>query len=236
MEIISELSPGRIHGLKPYLPWVVELSDGVDIPESPLGIPHPNAVAVATYLKGVYGVRVFPHVRLRDLGEVGLISMAYAARILGIDALVLLQGEGGGRSCSERTTEEAVEYVRSFKGLEELRVGGILTLKYPAEKIVKRGLSSLDFFLVMRYSGALSTELKEVLERIRAAGKKLYVYVLVETERNREVVESIGQPFVKDVDVPAFVEDAEEFFDGAIISVPKDREGMRMLLEVVRKK
>lgn len=235
-KLIAELSPGRIHGLSPYMPWIVELADAVDIPESPLGIPHPNAVAVAAYIKALHDIEVYPHIRLKDLNDVSLISLAYAVRILGIDGLVMLRGEGGGKNCSGITTEDALEKVTGVKGLTQLKIGAVLSLRYDLRSIRERLYKPFKFFLVLRYSSMLSGEKSELLSKAIKSGKELYPYLIISTDVNRSLVRSIGQPYVEESSVGKVVEEIESRFSGVVISVPQDRGGMKRILEFLRKR
>ncbi len=221
----------------PYLPWVAELADAADIPESPLGEPHPSAVGVAAYLKGKHDMEVYPHVRIRDLNIIALVSKAYLTRILGLDGLVLLRGEGQGRPCLNLGTEEAAEKIKSLKGLGDLRLGAILSLKFSPEKIVERGSNpNLNFYLIIRFSLPLPNELVNALQRVRSEGKELYAYVLIASELNRDLVSKLGQPYIHEEEVNEFVNDVEGIVDGVILSVPKDREGLKRVLLNLRRK
>ncbi len=236
VDIIAEVSPGRIHGIEPYLPWVAELADAVDIPESPLGVPHPNSLAVATFFKTRYNIRVYAHLRVKDLNEVALLSQAYAVKTLGIDGLVLIRGEGGGRECSNLTTEDAAAIIRSTKGLKNLRIGAILSLKYRPEEIMKRAAREFDFFLVIRFPEKVSEDLRSLLTRIKRLGKAVYTYVIVRTEVNKEIVDGLNQPFVMKNNLQGLITEIEDVVDGVILSVPKDREGLRNILEELKKR
>jgi hypothetical protein len=235
-KIIAELSPGRIHGLSPYMPWVVELADAVDIPESPLGIPHPNAVAVAAYLKALHDIEVYPHLRLKDLNDVSLVSLAYAVRILGIDGLVMLRGEGKGKDCLGITTEDALKKVTSVKGLAHLKIGAVLSLRYDPRSLKERLSQPFKFFLILRYSRKLSREKSEILYQALKSGKELYPYLIISTNVNRSLVESLGQPYVRESEIRDLIEEIEGKFSGIVISVPQDREGMKRILENLRRR
>jgi len=237
LKLIAEVSPGRIHGIDPYLPWVTELADAIDIPESPLGEPHPSAVGVAAFLKGRYDAEVYPHVRVRDLSVVALASKAYLVRILRINGLVLLRGEGAKDSCLSLTTEEAARKLRSFKGLKDLRLGAILSLKFSSEKILERGLNQhFNFFLLLRFSPSLSEGLINALSRIRSENKQVYAYVLIASELNKGLVAGLNQPYIKEGDAYEFINGVEGLVDGVVLSVPKDWDGLRRVLTRLRRR
>lgn len=236
VDVIAEVSPGRIHGIEPYLPWIMELVDAVDIPESPLGVPHPNSIAVAAFVKARYGMRVYAHMRVKDLNEVALLSHAYAVKTLGIDGLVLIHGEGRGNRCNSLTTEEAVTVIRSTKGLENLRIGAILSLKYSPEEIMKRVTREFDFFLIIRFPAKVNEELHSLLKGIKGLGKKVYTYIIVRTDVNKEIVEGLNQPFVMKANLKTFINEIEDVVDGVILSVPKDGEGLRKILKELKKR
>jgi len=180
-------------------------------------------------------MEVYPHVRIKDLNIIALASKAYLARILGIDGLVLLRGEGPGKPCINLRTEEAAEKIRSLKGLNQLRLGAILSLKYSPEKVLERGINpNFSFYLLIRFSSTIQKELINVLTKIRSLGRKLYAYVLVASQSNRELVFSLGQPYVREEEVQKFVSNVEGLVDGLVLSVPKDKEGLRRVLIKLR--
>ncbi len=234
LKIIAEVTPGRVHGLQGYFPDVAELADAVDIPESPLGIPHPNSVATATYLKARYGCDVIAHVRLIDLNKVSLLSLAYAAKTFGAYGLVLLSGEGR-RPEWVGSSEEAALIIKGTKGLQGLRLGAILSLRFPPDKVMERVEGPFNFFLATRVDPRNPEEQGEPLRRARALGKEVYPYVIVATKGNRDVISYVKQPFVTEGELRDVVEGFEGIADGVIVSVPHDREGLKRCLRTLRR-
>ena len=234
LKIIAEVTPGRVHGLQGYLPEVAELADAVDIPESPLGIPHPNSVATAAYLKARYGCEVIPHVRLVDLNKVSLLSLAYAAKAFGAYGLVILRGEGRAPTWVG-SSEEAALIIKGTKGLRDLRLGAILSLRYPPDKIVKRAEGPFSFFLATRLDPRNPEEQEESLRHVRSLGKEVYPYVIVATKDNRDVISYVKQPFITEGELRDVVEGLEGLVDGVVVSVPHDREGLKRCLRILRR-
>lgn len=229
LKIIAEVTPGRVHGLRGYFPEVVELADAVDIPESPLGVPHPNSVATAAYLKAKYGCEVIPHVRLADLNKVSLLSLAYAAKAFGAYGLVILRGEGRAPDWIG-SSEEAALIIKGTKGLKDLRLGAILSLRHPPDKIVKRVEGPFNFFLATRLDLRNPEGQEESLRHARSLGKEVYPYVIVATKDNREVISYVKQPFITEGELRDAVERLEGLVDGVVVSVPHDREGLKRCL------
>ncbi len=234
MKIVAEVIPGRVHGLSGYLPDIAGLADAIDIPESPLGIPHPNSVATAAFIKAAYGCEVIPHVRLADLSEVSLLSLAYAARAYGAYGLVILRGEGGGGSFA--SSEDAAKAVHSAKGLEGLKLGAILSLRFNDGDILTRAAGSFEFFLVTRLNPRNPLGRAEVLEAVRGLGKEVFPYIIVATPENADVVTRVGQPCVNEERLPELVEVLEGVVDGVIVSVPHDRAGLLRCLKALRRR
>jgi len=234
LKIVAEVIPGRVHGLSGYLPDVAGLADAIDVPESPLGIPHPNSVATAAFIKAAYGCDVIPHVRLADLNEVSLLSLAYAAKTYGAYGLVILRGEGGGGGFA--SSEEAAAVIRSAKGLEGLKLGAILSLRFGDEEILRRAAGPFSFFLVTRLNPANPLGRAEVLEAVRGLGKEVFPYVIVATDANADVIRRVGQPHVSEEGLPELVEVLEGVVDGVIVSVPHDRAGLRRCLRSLRRR
>ncbi len=232
LKIIAEVSPGRVHGLQGYFPEVAELADAVDIPESPLGIPHPNSVATAAYLKARYGCKVVPHVRLVDLNKVSLLSLAYAAKAFGAYGLVILTGEGRAPLWAG-SSEEAALIIKGTKGLRDLRLGAILSLRYPHDKIRERVEGPFSFFLATRLDPRNPEKQGELLRYVKLLGKEVYPYVIVVTKGNRDVISYMKQPFITEGELRDVVGSLEGLVDGVVVSVPHDREGLKRCLRIL---
>ncbi len=218
-----------MHGLQGYVPDVIELADAIDIPESPLGIPHPNSVATAAYLKARYGCEVIPHVRLTDLNKVSLLSLAYAAKAFDVYGLVILRGEGHVPDWVS-SSEEAALIIKGTKGLRDLRLGAILSLRHPPDKIVKRVEGPFSFFLATRLDLRNPEEQEKSLRHARSLGKEVYPYVIVATKDNRDVISYVKQPFITEGELRDVIERLEGLVDGVVVSVPHDREGLKRCL------
>jgi len=232
LKIIAEVIPGRVHGLQGYFPEVAELADAIDIPETPLGIPHPNSVATAAYLKAKYGCEVIPHVRLVDLNKASLLSLTYAAKTFGSYGLVILTGEGRAPSWV-RSSEEAALIIKGTKGLKDLRLGAILSLRHPPDKILERVKGPFSFFLVTRLDPRNPEEQGKTLRRARLLGKEVYPYVIVATKDNKDVISYVKQPFITEDELRGVVEGLEGLVDGVVVSVPHDREGLKRCLRTL---
>jgi len=79
---------------------------------------------------------------------------------------------------------------------------------------------------VLRASRENIELLKAVSKRARELNKRLYAYLLVATERNRGLVESLKQPFVNLESVEEEALLFKDLVDGLIVSCPNDREGL----------
>ncbi len=235
VKIIAEVTPGRMHGVERYFPEVAELSDAVDIPESPMGIPHPNSVATAAYVRARYGCDVIPHVRLADVNRVSLLSHAYAAKMIGAYGLVMLRGEYLRPSWIS-SSEEAAKVVRGSKGLMDLRLGAILSLRFRDEYVLERVKSLFNFFLVIRADPYEPFRHERVLSTARRMGKEVYPYIIVATRDNREVVAGVKQPFIAEDELRRVVEGFEGLVDGVVVSVPHDPEGLKRCLRVLSRR
>ncbi len=234
MEIIAELKPTKnkyklsktVDKLRPYV-------DFFDIPESPLGKPIAHSVLLASYLREVLGVEVIPHIRVQDLNKTALLSIIGGLEFLGIERVVLLRGDPtSGNSSSKLTVEEAAFYTK--KNSEFLETGAIISLRYPIADILKRISNRyLDFFLVLRAS-----QYQEKLEVVRqyADRKRIYVYIIIATEKNLPFMREIlgDQPLHTLNEVAAFAESVKEFADGVVLSCPFDVDAIVEASKLIR--
>lgn len=226
MKVIAELEPTRnreklLARVKMLAPNV----DAIDIPEAPMGRPIASAPVLAAHLKALYPTLSFiPHIRVIDVNRVGLLSIAGGLKAAGVEEAVLLRGDdpAEGTVVNDLDVEEAAALVKTrIRGAP--RLGAMLSIRYPREKIASRLLSSLDFFMVLR---ALHDreKLAWVAGEARRLGKRLYAYIIVYSERNREKLLSMlgDQPLYPLDRVEEAAEALRGTVDGVVVSSPGD--------------
>jgi len=93
------------------------------------------------------------HVRLADVNHLGFLSLAYAAQFFGVDKLLVTTGDPPkvGKSVGQLTSEKALELARNYN-IKKLKIGAILSLRFPLEKIYERLEKGFDLYLVLRLS------------------------------------------------------------------------------------
>lgn len=207
--------------------------DCFDIPESPLGNPMPNAVATSIYIKEFTGKCVIAHIRLYDVNRIGLLSLALAAQAYGVDGVVLTRGDKPrtGIAVNDIDTIKAIKLLE--REVPELRVGAIISLRYPLKDIIDRINAGASFYLVLRFSREYIDKYMRVLDVAEKQGVILYPYIIVSTEKNQWLIDRIGQPHIPLSDLEEFLEDYKDIlYHGIVLSVPLDLDGLIESLKI----
>ena len=235
MKILMELVPRpSIRYVNEIVSLTKELVDCYDIPESPLGIPSVNSISTGVYIKAVTGKPVVSHIRLYDVNRVALLSLAYAAYTYGVDGVVLTHGDKPVNSIivNELNTEKAIKVLR--KEIPKLRIGAIISLRYPFEKIIRRIGIGADFFLVIRLDTSNFDKYLKILNVAEKEGVKLYPYVIIATEKNKSVLEKLQQPYLRLEELKEFFLKYSMYLHGVVVSVPLDEKNMVKALTIIR--
>ncbi len=234
METIAELEPTKKkHKLNKVVNRLRKYVDLFDIPESPLGKPVAHSVLLASYLREALGVDVIPHIRVQDLNKTALLSIIGGLEFIGINKVVLLRGDPVSNDSTKLTVEEAAFYAKNY--YKKLKVGAIVSLRYPTTEILKRvGNRYLDFFLVLRAS---QYEDKLRIIRQHSSTKKIYVYVIIATEKNLPFLREMlnDQPLHILSEVSSFVDRVRGFADGVVLSCPFDTDAIVEVSKLVKK-
>lgn len=236
MEILVELAPPRRRSeLESFLSCTREYVDCYDIPESPLGYPSPNAIATSIYVKEVTGKCVIPHIRLYDVNTNGLLSLAYAAYLYGVDGIVLTRGDKPkyGSIVEDVDTEKAITFLK--KKIPDLRIGAIISLRYPLSEIKKRISIGADFFLVLRLGRETIEKYVEVNDIARENDVELYPYIIVSTSKNKNLLNKIDHPVLSLSEVDAFINRYKHLFKGILVSCPVDLDGLLKTLKIINR-
>ncbi|RLG80841.1 MAG: hypothetical protein DRO09_02610 [Thermoprotei archaeon] len=230
MKVLAEFFPPRSpDSLTKLALDLADLVDGYDIPESPLGRPYVNSVATAVFLRNVLQDKVlYAHVRLADINLTALLSLALAAEIYGVNALIVTRGDPPmvGDVVSRLKTEEAIEVIKRGGRIGRLKVGGIISLKYPVSDIVRRMKVGADLFLVLRLGMESLHKLRLIAKERTSTRTELIPYVIVKTDRNASIVDSLNQPSITINEVREFIDSIKELVDGIVMSCPMDVQGL----------
>ena len=181
----SVLGLGRdLKYIERFVKTIKSCANGVDIPESSLGYPSINSVVLASIIVNVFNVDTIAHVRLADVNHLGFLSLAYAAQSLSIGRLLVTVGDPPkvGKPVSYLASEDSLKLARVY-GVRRLKIGAILSLRFPLEKIYERLRRDFNFYLVLRFSEKNLDKFAKVSEKATGLGKELYPYVIVATEK-----------------------------------------------------
>ena len=214
---------------------LLRLADSLDVPDAPLGIPAPSSAMIASLLKSRLGdeADVIAHLRTLDVSEMGAVNIAMGLSLAGVRRLLLLRGDPPpfGSPCGP-SPEDVASRLRSV-GLD-LRLGHLLSLAKPMSEVMKRVGLGADFYVVTRPWN--SPSLGSLHRETSARGSKLYVYLVVISERNKGLLSDIPK---EEVVAPNEVFDAVSSLrgnvDGVIVSSPRDLEAQVRALEEARR-
>lgn len=216
MQYYAELHPRRID--EQFL-RSLDQYDGFNIPDSPLGNPSPNPLALGCLVRRVYAdKRIIINQRLLDVNELHLLSIAQGALMLKLD-IALTRGDVPriGRSVGYLSSEEALRLIKS--NVKGISVGLMISMRYPKEDIVRRMQSGADFYLALRVSkpsdlGGLDTG-------------KIIPYVLILTNKNKGILSKINQPYVSEESLREFLTGLRDVgIKGVLLSTPGDHEAL----------
>ncbi|MFO7871067.1 MAG: hypothetical protein R6V03_06505 [Kiritimatiellia bacterium] len=208
---------------------VKDLIDGFNITDSASGMPAPGGTACACVLKKMYPDKItIPMLISNYKGPVELGSAALAAEAMGVDGLLpdpgdppkygnLIRTKADGSCEMLSDPDKILEYRRSTGPAEAVRdflrnntkvstvqFGCLLTARVPAEAAIERMKDSWDFGFFLRLEESTVPKLKEIGAECKRLGKPLYPYLIVETPKNKKILDRIGWP------ASATLETAEE--------------------------
>ncbi|MGC8631700.1 MAG: hypothetical protein ACP5T2_04685 [Thermoprotei archaeon] len=219
MEIYAEFTPQK--SLMSTRDRAAKLGDydGFDIPHSPLGLPSMLPVAIACSLRDAgYNKKIILNQRLSDVNELFIRSLVITAKALGADlAFTIGDAPKFGEPVNHLDSEGALKITKTIdKGV---KVGLFISLRHSREKVLSRLNSEADFFLTMRVN--------RVEDLTNLTTNKMIVYVLISTERNKNLLGSIGQPSVTLSELGDFMSSLRATrVAGALLSAPADDEAL----------
>lgn len=238
MEIMYELAP-----TKNFLEQAEETKDMVDgwnITDSAVGEPAPSGTAVSCVLKERYPEKItIPLFIMHYKGPVEASGLALAADAMNLDGIIISMGDipnYGEPIKMLGSSSEARDFLREEVGIEELKLGSLLTANRSMEDITSRINEDWDFFFFLRLEDKTFDKLKKAAEKCKSQNKPIYPYFLVETPRNEEMIDMIGWPPTTTMDkVEEFASRLEGTVDGIIATCAGDHKGIKELLERLQK-
>ncbi|MEM1626979.1 MAG: hypothetical protein QXV69_06855 [Sulfolobaceae archaeon] len=226
MQYLVELVPNK--NLEKTKREIDELSmyDGFDIPDSPLGNPNILPIAVGAILRERLGKekRIIINQRLYDVNELYVHSLAITASSLNLE-LLFTKGDKPkiGKEVAHLSSEDAVKIAKSYG----VRAGLILSFRKSLSEIRVRLEFPADFYLALNYS-------IELLKNIKENRDKIIPYIIIATEKNLQLLESLGQRFFKKEEVMKVIEELETIgIKVVLISSPKSP--LHILSKIIKK-
>ncbi len=240
---------------------IKDLLDGWNITDSASGIPAPSAAAVACTLKTKYPEKLaYPMLITNYKGPVEIAAVAKACEAVSIDGMILSLGDPPRYGYAIRTrkdgscelltseekfgafrgstgpAEEVREFLREVVKVNDLRLGCLVTSRRPAEDAIARIKEPWDFCFFLRLEEQSLPKLKEVASVCKDLGKAIYPYFVVETQKNKKVLDRIGWTSTTTMDTAVtFAEKLEGIVDGIIATCLGDIDGDKQLLELLQK-
>ncbi|RMG74964.1 MAG: hypothetical protein D6710_00835 [Nitrospirae bacterium] len=238
-----------------------DLVDGWNITDSAGGMPAPSATAVACTLKTKYpNTMALPMLITNYKGPVEIAAVAKACDAVGIDGMIPDPGDAPryghpirtrrDGNCELLTTEEEIEnfrrstgpaeevrdFLREVAKVKNLKLGCLVTSRRPAADAIARIKDQWDFCFFLRLDEESLPKLKEVAEECKKLGKSIYPYFVVETEKNKKVLERIGwAPTTNMEGAEDFAQKLVGVVDGIIATCLGDLEGDKQLLKALQR-
>ncbi|BCS93975.1 hypothetical protein L3N51_00453 [Metallosphaera sp. J1] len=225
MEILAELHPKRkIDKLKKEISSL-EAFDGFDIPDAPLGEPSvmPLAVGVLAREQLNEGKRIILNQRLADVNELFVRSLSITARLFNFD-IAFTKGDKPkfGKEVDQVSTDRAIEISRSYG----VKSGGMLSLRKSREEIFSRLDMPADFFLGLYFGGVSSLEGLPL--------EKIIPYVIIRTEKNREILKALPQPAFDAESVNTVIEELSGIgVKSVLLSSPGDPDSLQRMIKKI---
>lgn len=239
---------------------IKDLLDGWNITDSASGIPAPSAAAVACTLKTKYPDKIaLPMLITNYKGPVEIAAAAKACEAVGIDGMVPDPGDAPrygyaiktnrDGSCElltdpdqfenyRRSTgpaENVRDFLREVAKVNDLKLGCLVTARRPASDAIARIKEPWDFAFFLRLDEESLPKLKEVASECKNLGKAIYPYFVVETAKNKKILERIGWTSTATMEnAVEFAKKLEGVVDGIIATCLGDIEGDKELLRVLQ--
>ncbi|QKQ99170.1 hypothetical protein GWK48_01070 [Metallosphaera tengchongensis] len=223
MEILAEVhAKWKLEKLKKEIDLLSEF-DGYDIPDAALGEPSVIPSVVGTLIRERLGnKRIILNQRLVDVNELFVRSLSITSRMMNFD-VAFTQGDKPkfGHEVNQLSSQRAIEIAKSYN----VRAGGMISLRKSKDEIFSRLDLPADFFLGLHFSGVKSI--------LNLPLDKIIPYVIIRTDKNKEILKGISQPYFETEEVKLIIDQLAGLnVKSVLISVPGDVE---YLSKIVRK-
>jgi 5,10-methylenetetrahydrofolate reductase len=215
MQILAEVHPkSKREKLKLEIN-VLQSFDGFDIPDSPLGLPSVLPSSIGVMIREELGdKRIIINQRLLDVNELFVSSLSYTAKAFNFD-IAFTKGDKPkvGREVGYLSSGEAVNIAKNMG----IRAGMMLSLRKSENEIYARINSNSDFFLALHFSE----------DKIKLLRRNVIPYIIVKTEKNKEIIKEITQPYVEENRVYDMLAELQNYCDAILLSSPGDLDFFR---------
>ncbi|BCU70317.1 hypothetical protein [Stygiolobus caldivivus] len=227
MQILVEVHPK--HKLEKLVKTIslLEPFDGFDVPDSPLGLPSPLASVVGTLIRQTLRddkKRVIINQRTLDINELFIHSLSVTSKMMGFD-VTFTRGDKPkiGKEVGYVSPEDAVRIAKGYGVMSGL----MLSMRKNKEEIEERIRNgNADFYLVLRL------EDPEQLNRLNTS--LMIPYVIVKTEKNKEVASTLNQPTIEAEKAIDFIMSLKEKgINNVLLSALGDYETLLQILKKI---
>ncbi|MGC9047747.1 MAG: hypothetical protein ACP5I6_03665 [Caldisphaera sp.] len=236
-EIISELVPTKNkEKLINYARKLIELSNTIDIPDGPLGLPSPSSPILSCIIKeNINYADIITHIRLLDINSLNLLNIMFGLKMSGINKVLLVRGDPPsiGKKIDDISPEEGISIIRS--NIDGIEGGLLLNLNKPSEEIEKRVNIKASFYLITRPWN--SDKLERISKSIKRNGSKLYIYFVILSDSNKEFLLRYlpSEELIKVNKIKEAIDTIGSFVDGILFSSPNDFNSLLYSLEIANK-
>ena len=233
MKYVLELPPFSKSLIDSVAPRVKKAFDAVFVPSAPAGVPLLDGLATSIYLSVGFGLRTIFSIRLRDVNLNHVLEKVRTAEEFNLYGVLLTRGDPPkyGTSRDELSSEEVMHYIRS--GGARVKLGLVVSLRYPVESIARRLEHEPDFVFLIHYGPSTREKLREVCRAISSKATEVYVFLLLGLDRSREVFDRLNQEYFTYSDISKVLEELRGLASGVIISSPLDVERVVELFETL---
>ncbi|BDC19438.1 hypothetical protein [Acidianus sp. HS-5] len=186
MQLLAEVHPKtKIEKMKKEIQCLSSF-DGFDIPDSPLGLPSVKPASIASLIREEYeNKRIIINQRLLDVNELYVHSLSLTAKAFNLN-IAFTKGDKPkiGKEVGYLSSEEAVNIARTY-GVSS---GMMISLRKSRTEVLARLESNADFYLALHFSGIDS------IKGLEESLSKIIPYIIVKTEKNKEILSRISQP------------------------------------------
>jgi 5,10-methylenetetrahydrofolate reductase len=235
LRYILELPPFSKSLIDRVAPRVGRVFDAVFVPSAPAGAPLLDSLATSVYLTTSFGLRTIFSIRLRDVNLNHVLEKVKVAEEFGLYGVLLTQGDPPkyGAGLSGLPSEEAMKYIRG-EGIR-VRLGLVVSLRYPVESIARRLEQGPDFVFVIHYGPSSREKLREVCRIASRGSSEVYPFLLLGVGRSRGVFDRLGQEYFTSGSVKEALEELRGLASGVVVSSPLDIESAVELFETMER-